>query len=354
MLKMASPDSPTPLWLKANLERREGKYAQAATTMSAALKAIREESMILRGDTEFSLMASAGISPSNRPPATWRHCTSRAANSSAPWKSSWKEICWTILSAFIADRVMTLEELKKYVDGHFPKPTATRKEGVADDTPDLGLRMRWMLARRLVRERRFDEARPYFQEKERAALRRYVSALKTAENSKLSKLERAHAYFTAAWIARHSGMELMGTEEEPDGFVNEGGFPAGHLDIERSEGIRASGESTDPAEEDFPNKKPTKLSIPATAEERRRLTANSPRPSRRYHYRWVAADLAWRAAALMNDGTEELADVLNTGGTWIKDRDEKAADKFIQAIERRCPRTEIGHAESVLKRWFDQ
>jgi len=50
-------------------------------------------------------------------------------------------------------------------------------------------------------------------------------------------------------------------------------------------------------------------------------------------------------------GTEELADALNSGGSWIKDRDEKGADKFIQAIERRCPRTKIGQAAS-RKHWF--
>ena len=92
---------------------------------------------------------------------------------------------------------------------------------------------------------------------------------------------------------------------------------------------------------------PMKLSIPATAAEKERIARNSPRPTRRFHYRWVAAELAWRAAGLMNDGTEELADVLNTGGSWIKNHDDKGADKFIQSIERRCPNTEIGKAAAA-------
>ena len=53
----------------------------------------------------------------------------------------------------------------------------------------------------------------------------------------------------------------------------------------------------------------------------------------------------------MPDGTEELADVLNCGGSWIKDRDGEGADKFIQAIEHRCPRTKIGQAV-MKKHWF--
>ncbi len=101
----------------------------------------------------------------------------------------------------------------------------------------------------------------------------------------------------------------------------------------------------------MPVKKATKLSIPATVEEKRRIARFKPRPDARYHYRHVAAALAWKAAELLADGTEELADVLNTGGLWIKNRDEKSADKFFQAIERRCPKTKIG--EAVLTRhWF--
>jgi hypothetical protein len=98
-------------------------------------------------------------------------------------------------------------------------------------------------------------------------------------------------------------------------------------------------------------RKPVKLFIAVTPEEKQRIAQNRPHPGNRFHYRWVASALAWKAAGLMPDGTEELADVLNRGGSWIKDRDAKGADKFIQGIEHRCAKTKIGQA-AKKKHWF--
>ena len=63
------------------------------------------------------------------------------------------------------------------------------------------------------------------------------------------------------------------------------------------------------------------------------------------------ADLAWRAAKLMPDNDEATAKVLNTAGSWLKKNDDKAADRFYQAIERRCPKTKIG--QEAIKRQFE-
>ena len=70
-----------------------------------------------------------------------------------------------------------------------------------------------------------------------------------------------------------------------------------------------------------------------------------------YHADYVAADLAWRAVQLMPDNDEQTAKVLNTAGSWLKKNDDKGADRFYQAIERRCPRTEIGK-EAIKQHWF--
>jgi hypothetical protein len=94
-----------------------------------------------------------------------------------------------------------------------------------------------------------------------------------------------------------------------------------------------------------------KFALAVTPEEKKRLAATKLNPERRFHYRHVAAGLAWKAALLMPDGAEETADVLNTAGCWLKNKDEKAADRFYQAIERRCSKTEIGK-EAVKKHWF--
>jgi hypothetical protein len=144
-------------------------------------------------------------------------------------------------------------------------------------------------------------------------------------------------------------MELMGTEVEPDGFTSGGDFPPGDVDTERGEGMRPVVEFNEAKKEEVIKKQPIKLSIAATAAEKERIARTRPQPPKRFHYRYVAAGIAWKAAGLMPDGSEELADVLNTAGWWVKDRDEKLADKFYQALVHRCGKTKI---RAAAKRWF--
>jgi len=54
---------------------------------------------------------------------------------------------------------------------------------------------------------------------------------------------------------------------------------------------------------------------------------------------------------LLPDNSEELADVVNTAGLWVKDRDEKTGNRYMQIIERRCSKTDIGRA-ATKKHWF--
>ena len=74
-------------------------------------------------------------------------------------------------------------------------------------------------------------------------------------------------------------------------------------------------------------KKPATAPIPLkpSKQELLRLTKNKIRPDIRYHYRLVAGALAVKAAGLLDDNTEELADVMNPAGQWVKDRDEEPA-----------------------------
>ena len=65
----------------------------------------------------------------------------------------------------------------------------------------------------------------------------------------------------------------------------------------------------------------------------------------------IAGVLAIKAAALLPNDSEELADVVNRAGLWVKDRDEKIGNRYFQIIEQRCPKTEIGRA-AVAKHWF--
>ena len=91
--------------------------------------------------------------------------------------------------------------------------------------------------------------------------------------------------------------------------------------------------------------------LPPTKAELQRLAKTKPSPDIRFHYRIIAAALALKGARLLDDNTEELADVLNTAGLWVKERDEKLGDRYYQMLEQRCPKTTIGKAV-IARHWF--
>ena len=67
-----------------------------------------------------------------------------------------------------------------------------------------------------------------------------------------------------------------------------------------------------------------------------RLDETKTSPDLRFHYRVIAGALAIRAAALLGDNTEELADVVNTAGAWVKDRDAKLGDRYYLILKNRA------------------
>ena len=89
--------------------------------------------------------------------------------------------------------------------------------------------------------------------------------------------------------------------------------------------------------------------LKASAKEVQRLNTNKIAPDIRFHYRLIAGALAIKAAALLPDNSEELADVVNTAGLWVKDRDEKTGNRYMLIIERRCSKTDTGRAAIAKK-----
>jgi hypothetical protein len=58
-----------------------------------------------------------------------------------------------------------------------------------------------------------------------------------------------------------------------------------------------------------------------------------------------------RAAVLLPDQSEELADVVNMAGRWIVNSDEELGNRYFQVIDRRCSKTKIGGQASTTH-WF--
>ncbi len=242
-------------------------------------------------------------------------------------------------AAYVAERVLTTDELKTYVDQNWPmEESRTNAAPIDDSSPTLMPHgywgeIRYLLARRLTRELRSREAREYFPKQLQASFDELVVALNAGWNEGSPAAQRAQALFVAAKIARTNGMELLGTELAPDWHINDGEFDKGLTWQMRATNSLAAVASV------------------ASEEEIQRASRPQADPEERFHYRYQAAFLAWEAAKLMPDNADETARVLCTAGTWLKDREPETADLFYKSLVRRCRQTAIG-AQADRMRWF--
>src|SRR5438874_6048278 len=151
-------------------------------------------------------------------------------------------------------------------------------------------------------------------------------------------------------------MELMGTEAAPDAFAESGELELPDLAKQRRSGFYETAAyekdgSTVVDRNGNPKMKKVPATLKASAKEIQRLNANKIEPDIRFHYRLIAGALAMKAAALLPNNSEDLADVVNQAGVWVKDRDEKIGNRYYQVIEQRCANTNIGRAD-IAKHWL--
>ena len=344
-LELAKSDAPAACWLRAKLQRRAGKLEEATKSMAQAWQSVEP----IETYTGWTGVSGEGEDELQREGGSWSFVQSASgdlgalhlqrANFIPAMDVLRKGGLWDDM-AFVAERVLTADELKAYVD-RLPAPSGTANPA------DEDAKLRYLLGRRLVREDRYGEAAHYLQAPYDRVLDQYVKALKNGADEKLSKLERARGWFTAAWLARHDGMELMGTEGFPDGFSLNGDFELPDLAEQRQAGVYQITRYEDGKEKTIL----APITVKASKPELQRLAKNKIKPDVRFHYRVIAGALAMRAAGFLEDNSPELADVVNAAGLWVKDRDEKVGDRYYQVLEKRCAKTEIGRA-AIAKHWF--
>lgn len=242
-------------------------------------------------------------------------------------------------AAFVAERVMSLDELKEEIDLKWPHPNPEPElpywfgEAIPADQPGTdGLLIRYLLGRKLVRNNRHMDALPYFPTAFRPKILKLHRLLSGSNDPDLEQMERAQLLWEAARITRHEGLDLMGTEIQPDFRLHAGQFEYGVSDEARFDLGR------------WPQ-------APPTLDEFFRVQSSAPDPDIRFHYRHVAAELGWNAAALMPDQSDETAIVLCTAGSWLKGTHPVKADRFYKALVNRCRNTEIGKRADEI-RWF--
>jgi tetratricopeptide (TPR) repeat protein len=230
-------------------------------------------------------------------------------------------------AAYIAERVLTVDELKSYVDGQWRELRADSEDAAPSGTREG---IRYLLARRLGRL--CLPARAYFPEERREKYDELITALKQGETETLPADERADGWWEGAKILREEGLELIGTELEPDWHIHGG---------DSQEGVTVSGRETN---------KGARVLV-ASADELNRARRHRADPEARFHYRYQAAFIALQAASLLPDNSDQKARILCTAGSWLKGRDAITADIFYKHLVRRCRKTALGRAADVT-RWF--
>jgi hypothetical protein len=331
-LAVASEKSAATQWLRAKLALRRGDLAGGE-------KCLRDALAVGGLDRPHAQLLAAELG---------RVCLARdnfaGAVAAALAGNHWQD------AAFVAEHLMSTAELRAFVDAR-PPVIAGAAVGAAilAKTPDkdqdedsdrwawwpedLSGRLRGLLARRLVREGKADDAEAYFPTELRAVYRGYIADVRTGFDGARPAEARAAAFWRAARCAREKGDVLLGTELQPDWGIWSGNFTDGVTIQDRAVRLPLKGG----------------LFAPTTFEVER-LSARRV-PEKRFHYRYRAADLAWWAAALLPNDSDETARILVEAGGWLKARDPIRAQQFYQALVIRCGNTPLGRA-AAAKRWF--
>jgi hypothetical protein len=211
--------------------------------------------------------------------------------------------------AYVAERLVRVEELGAYLESPAGKQISEVKRG----------NLTALYARRLAREGRWEEALSHYPPELRAHAERFV-----AEN----KRGGPDGLYQAARILREHGMELSGTELAPDWAIFGGEFSMG---FER------------------PVEGPSYLT--PTAAEKVRMEETLAKPNRRFHYRYQAAEMAWAAAELLPQKSEQASKVLCTAGRWIEYWDPQSADRYYKATVTRSWGSPVSRLADAI-RWF--
>ncbi len=139
-----------------------------------------------------------------------------------------KENYWADV-ADIAERVLTVDELKGFVDKHAPAPTTPLKPVKPDEyngeriTQEVQLRE--LLARRMMRAGRYEEAVNYFAiPNYRQAAQDFANLMKAAKDKSADKNARAKSYYQAAALLRSQGLDFTGYEMTPDYNIYGAGY----------------------------------------------------------------------------------------------------------------------------------
>lgn len=314
-LNVSAPGSAAATWLRAKLLLRDNKPDEAAPLLAQVIR-------LLPTDPDRTGLGEdeAWYKPGNHSDALSPVTALITAEMGAIHlaRRDYTEALRTLHDAgyeyegdanYLAERVLTINELAKYVKERH--------------------NMECILRARLVRLGRPEEALQYTSGGDNSLLARYVAALKTGRDDKLPNDERAAALMQAARMVYQHACEFGLSSARYNNWDK--------IDPNSTWDARRMVVT-------LPLLKPTE-------DERWRLLSTYSVHEKNFQSPYFAANIAWEALALMPDNTDNTARAFIEVGGWLKARDPKAADRFYKALVRRCGKTDLGR-EAERRRWF--
>lgn len=313
-LNHAQADDALALWVRSKLLLREGRIDEGRTLMLALTNSFEakppdwrrldtqrawgELGLLYLREERFSEAADAFLNA-----GSWQDC------------------------AYVLERLLSTEDLLAWLKKH------------AERHPDAegwyGMDARSLVARRLMREARFEQALELFNPQLRAHAEDYIQCMQAAFNSKDDASVRAQHFWGAARIMRDFGMPLFGSELAPDYTWLRGQFELEDIYEARKKVRWTSGYQINEV----------------SYGEMDRGAKTRVQPEERFHYRYRAVHLAELAAGLLPNNDENAARIYLVAASWIKKRDPVVADRLYKQLAVRCAETELGQSALEMK-WF--
>jgi tetratricopeptide (TPR) repeat protein len=335
-IAQADPASPLARWLSGKLALRRGDLPRAIAELQGAARLFGVESPLpFVGRPALSCAHGSGA---GRAVAVELGVALVAADRYEEALQSFLAAGDWLDAAWVAERLLTTDELQSFVDLWFPEaPDAAVAAGQLSrlwlDPDEAAGAMRHLLARRLAREGRWAQALPYFPGELRTLAAQVHDALVRGRGLTRPAAERGEALWSAAFTLKQQGWELLATEMEPD-FRVEGG----HHQLPDTTSQRQV--ASDPG---------GPLS-PSRAELAR--LGEQAGPTERYHFVYTAWALADEAVPLLPDDSELLAQAACTAGHWMGNRDPQRSWKMWRVLLTRARHTPIGEALAGRHRWW--
>jgi hypothetical protein len=203
-------------------------------------------------------------------------------------------------AATVAERVLTVDELKKYVDENVPAPPALTQQERDNYVPlPVAASLRNLLGRRLLREGHYADAVAYFDNPDLQNKARLYGEQRLKADAAWWPTKRASALYNAAWTAREWGMDILGYEMAPDYATFGGNYSLESVEL--------------------------KVGPLVSEAEVQRQGASAAKPDQRYHYRFVATELAGRAADNLPHTSQAFAAVLCNAAGWNSSLEDQSA-----------------------------